>query len=132
MPSEITSAEVLDERPRVVEARAAPAPPEVGTDSAYPEPPSFISPGNDRKEWEEFGRYKNYLLAEIAAGLLENEGVPAVVASWAVFPGITSAIVWVPKKLMHRARWIVALAPPSDEELLYLATGELPGMEEGG
>lgn len=31
---------------------------------------------------------------------------------------------------MHRARWIVAQAPPTDGELEFLATGELPGEKD--
>lgn len=34
--------------------------------------------------------------------------------------------MFVPKSLVHRARWIAAQLPVSDEELEYLATGKLP------
>lgn len=43
----------------------------------------------------------------------------------------THFVVFVPKKLAHRARWMVAQLPPSDAELEFLATGKLPGQEEG-
>ena len=39
-------------------------------------------------------------------------------------------VVYVLKKLAHRARWIVAQLPPSDAELDFLATGHLPGQQE--
>jgi hypothetical protein len=35
--------------------------------------------------------------------------------------------VFVASCLAHRARWVVAQLPPSEEELIFLATGELPG-----
>jgi hypothetical protein len=38
--------------------------------------------------------------------------------------------VFVLRSLAHRARWIVAQLPPSDEELEYLATGKLPGARD--
>ena len=38
--------------------------------------------------------------------------------------------VLVDKSLAHRARWIVAQLPPSDEELDFLATGRIPGQED--
>jgi len=93
-----------------------------------PEPP-WLPPDHDPIEWETFERYPNYLAAQIVAGLLENEGVPAIVTTWTAFLGIASAAVWVPKYLLHRTRWIMALAPPSDSELLFLATGELSSDE---
>jgi hypothetical protein len=43
----------------------------------------------------------------------------------------THFVVFVLKKLAHRARWITAQLPPSDAELEFLATGKLPGQAEG-
>jgi len=82
------------------------------------------------REWRRFACYPNYLAAHIVAGLLENEGVPTVVESFGAFPGTDSSAVWVPKELLHRARWILALSPPTEAELLFLATGELQSAEE--
>jgi hypothetical protein len=80
-----------------------------------------------RLQWERFARYPDYVAAHIVAGLLENEGVPAVVESIGVFPDVTSfSTIWVPKELAHRARWILAWPPPTEAELTFLATGELP------
>jgi len=69
--------------------------------------------------------YPNYLAAMIVAGLLESEGVPTIVESIGPFPGTSSSAIWVPKELVHRARWILSWPPPTDSELTFLATGEL-------
>src|SRR5262245_43559964 len=101
---------------------------EVSTAAA--EPP-WPSPSQvDFDDWRRFARYPNYLAAHIVAGLLENEGVPTVVESYGVFPGSDTSAIVVPKALLHRARWILALSPPSDAELLFLATGELEAANE--
>lgn len=98
--------------------------------AAAAEPPWPTYPPVDFRDWRQFARYPNYLAAHIVAGLLENEGVPAVVESSGVFPGADTSAIWVPKELLHRARWILALSPPSDAELLFLATGELEAANE--
>jgi hypothetical protein len=38
----------------------------------------------------------------------------------------------VPTRLAHRAKSVAALAEPTDEELRYLATGELPDDDGSG
>ena len=89
--------------------------------------PSSTSP----VQWERFARYPNYVAAQIVAGLLENEGVPTLVESIGVFPDATSfSTIWVPKEFAHRARWVLAWPPPTDAELTFLATGELPADNE--
>jgi hypothetical protein len=89
------------------------------------------TPRSGPVEWERLERYAEYLAAEIVAGLLESEGVPAFVESMTPFPGMSSyASVWVPEALAHRARWILAWPPPSEAELTFLATGELPSGEQ--
>jgi hypothetical protein len=80
--------------------------------------------------WVRFERYSNYITASIVAGRLEVEGVPTIVEEAGVFPGIDCATIWVPKALMHRARWVLAWPTPTDSELTFLATGEL--LPEGG
>jgi hypothetical protein len=129
MPSDHASAEVTDERPSAVEARGISSSPPPTATLADSEPPWFLSSHINPTEWVAFERYANYLLAQIVAGLLENEGVPAIVACWTAFPGFASALIWIPKPLIHRARWIIALPPPTDAELLFLATGELCSNE---
>jgi hypothetical protein len=104
-------------------AAAVPQLEEVSAAAAEPPWPKF--PRIDFREWRRFERYPNYLAAHIVAGLLENEGVPTIVESQGVFPGADTSAIWVPKDLLHRARWILSLSSPSDAELLFLATGEL-------
>lgn len=77
-----------------------------------------------------FARYPNYLATHIVAGLLENEGVPTLVEFFAPFPVTDSSAIWVPKELLHRARWILAWPPPTEAELLFLATGEFLSADE--
>jgi hypothetical protein len=132
MPPDHDSAEHVDERSNVLEARAISATPQTdATTTAFaPEPPWLLPPNFAGIEWEVFARYSNYLAAQIVAGLFENEGLPSIVEAWTAFPGVGSAAVWVPKLLMHRARWITALAAPTDAELVFLATGELSSEPE--
>ena len=82
-------------------------------------------------EYEEFRTYPDRSAADFMCSRLEFEGVPAYVR-----PGALSAareaefVVFVLKRLAHRARWIVAQVPPTDAELEFLATGKLPGQAE--
>ena len=89
------------------------------------EPPQLRPHDVERIEWQAFETYPQHISAQIVAGLLENEGVPAIITASTAFPGLAPATLWVPQHLMHRARWIVSLAPPGDAELSFLATGEL-------
>lgn len=90
------------------------------------EPPWPTPPLKYPVEWQQFSQYSDYLSTRIVAGLLENEGVPTRISSANIFLGNEcDHIIWVPKELAHRARWILALPPPTDAELLFLATGEL-------
>jgi hypothetical protein len=100
--------------------------------AAAAEPPWPTPPHGSYREFQRFERYPNYLAACIVAGLLENEGVPPIVESSGIFPDTESSTIWVPKELMHRARWILAFPPPTHEELTFLATGELRSDEEVG
>jgi hypothetical protein len=62
--------------------------------------------------------------------LLENEGVPALVApNGSIFWPWDTAAVLVPRQSLHTARWILAQPGPTDAELEFLATGKLPGAE---
>jgi hypothetical protein len=55
------------------------------------------------------------------------EQVPCRVASNETLPGLaTEFAVLVPVELLHRAQWILQQTNFSEEELTYLATGELP------
>ena len=80
----------------------------------------------DRKvHWERFLRVPGSLEAQIIAGRLNAEGVPTVVLVAPAPDFSDSAEILVPRELAHRARWVMAWPPPSEEELLFLATGEI-------
>ena len=99
---------------------------QLGVSAATASEPPWPDPsGVSYWEWERFGRYSNYIAAQIVAGRLEMEGVPAIVEAIGAFPGTDCSAIWVPKKLLHRACWILAWSPPTDAELTFLATGEL-------
>jgi hypothetical protein len=96
------------------------------TDAAT-EPPESFAPPKTTVQWIAFAHYPNEWDAHIVAGLLENEGVPAAIETNGVFPGaMGDSTVWVPQPLAHRVRWILALLPPTEAELTFLAVGELP------
>lgn len=91
------------------------------------EPPESFAPPETPVWWIRFAHFPNEWDAHIVAGLLENEGVPATIETTGVFPGtMGDTTVWVPQPLAHRARWIMALLPPTEAELRFLAVGELP------
>ena len=72
--------------------------------------------------------YVDQASAEMLAGMLRQEGLPAEVRVKSSLPGIVDeASVLVPPSLAHRARWLISEARVTDEELHYAATGELPG-----
>jgi hypothetical protein len=80
-------------------------------------------------EYEEFRTFADRGAADSMCSWLEFEGVPSYVQ-----PGANELqfIVFVLKKVAHRARWIAGQLQPTDAELDYLATGKLPGQEEDG
>ncbi|MFY9315119.1 MAG: hypothetical protein WAO95_06115 [Burkholderiales bacterium] len=82
--------------------------------------------------YEEFRTFPDRGPAESLCSWLEFEGVPSHVKPNALASAMeTQFVVYVLSKLAHRARWIVAQLPPSDAELEFLATGKLPGQDEG-
>jgi hypothetical protein len=70
-------------------------------------------------------RFSGPLDAHIVAGRLNVEGVPTIVLSALGLDSSSNAEILVPHSLLHRARWLLAWPPVSEEELLYLATGEI-------
>jgi hypothetical protein len=96
-----------------------------------PAAPQFEGP----VQWEEFLRFPGPLDGYIVAGRLNAEGVPTLVAVDPLALAFSRpSAIWVPRHLIHRARWILAWSVPSEAELTYLATGELasePGPGEG-
>ncbi len=82
-------------------------------------------------DYEKFRAFQERSAAESLRSWLEFEGVPSYVQPCTLASGLEADfVVFVTKKLAHRARWIVAQLPPSDVELEFLATGRLPGQEE--
>lgn len=82
-------------------------------------------------DYEEFKSFPDRGPAESLRSWLEFEGVPCYVEPRGLSSAMeTTFVVFVLKKLTHRARWIVAQMPPTDAELEFLATGKLPGQEE--
>ena len=65
--------------------------------------------------------------AEVIKSLLEDEGVETrIEPSDQVMAAITGVRLMVESDLAHRAKWILKRNDFTDEELNYLATGELP------
>lgn len=82
-----------------------------------------------RDDWESCQTFSDRGAAEVVCARLVLEGVPAQVEAGALEGTIGGFSVIVPRVLAHRARWILAQVPPSDEELEYMATGKLPGQD---
>lgn len=85
--------------------------------------------------WQQFAVYSDAASAEVAAGLLRSEGVPVNVASDEPMPGLIHGFrLMVPADMLHRARWVVANADFSEEELAFFATSRLDSGEsrDGG
>ena len=92
---------------------------------------SLDSTVSSRDEWELFRTFDDQGPAEAMRTWLIHEKVPTKVEARALENAIESKFcVFVQSSLAHRARWIVAQLPPSDEELEFLATGKLPGAKE--
>ncbi len=78
--------------------------------------------------WSEFATYADGASAEVVAGLLRSEAIPARVASDEPMPGLIRGFsVMVPPDMVRRAQWILSQAELSDEELAFFATGKLDG-----
>jgi hypothetical protein len=85
---------------------------------------------NRNDPWESFRGFPERGRAEALCVQLQHEGVPSKVETRSLENGIeTQYWVLVPKSLAHRARWVTAQLPPTEEELSFLATGKLPNQE---
>ncbi len=83
------------------------------------------------KVWEKFEDFGNQASAEALAGRLRLDGVPAQIERISPLPGLNEGFrVVVPKRLAHRARWILASIDTTESELAYLATGKHPGDDD--
>jgi len=84
-----------------------------------------------RDDWSVVATFGDRISAQALVGLLDSEKVLCRLSSNEPLPGLGSEFaVLVPTKLLHRAQWIRAHAQVSEQELTYLATGELPGEPE--
>lgn len=85
---------------------------------------------NRNDPWESFRGFAERGTAEALCVQLHAEGIPCKVETRALENGIeTDYWVLVAKSLAHRARWVTAQLPATDEELTFLATGKLPEQE---
>ena len=81
--------------------------------------------------WEDFRMFPERGPAEALCALMRAANVPCRVEPRALEAGVESQFcVLVPSPLAHRARWVASLPPLSEEELVYLAIGRLPGSED--
>jgi hypothetical protein len=77
--------------------------------------------------WSVVASFGDQISAQALSGLLKSEGLPCMMISNAAVPGLgTEFSVLVPTPQLRRAQFIREQNKVSDEELTYLATGELP------
>jgi hypothetical protein len=78
--------------------------------------------------WSVVASFGDQISAQAVSGLLKSESVSCLVISNAAVPGLgTEFSVLVPTPQLRKAQLIREQNRVSDEELNYLATGELPG-----
>lgn len=105
---------------------------QLGARDAAAEPPWPELPPHQEVLWEKFMRFPGPLEAQIVAGRLNIEGVPTIVLSSPAVDFSITAEILVPRPLMHRARWVLAWPPMPEEELAFLATGQIGPAESEG
>ena len=82
---------------------------------------------NASDDWELFRVFTDAGSADTMCNWLRLENVPARVESRSLENAREAEFcVFVLRSLAHRARWVVAQLPRTDEELDFLATGKLP------
>lgn len=86
---------------------------------------------SSENEWELFQTFTDVGSAEVMCAWLLSEEVPARVDTRSLESSLEMQYrLWVPRDLLHRARWVIAQSGPTEAELEYLATGKLPGTAE--
>lgn len=76
--------------------------------------------------WVSVTIYSDRISAEAALGLLAGDEIPAYISSDEHVPGLgTRFSILVPAELLKRAQWLLRESNLSEQELTYLATGEL-------
>ena len=79
-------------------------------------------------EWTIVATFGDRISAQALVGLLDSEKILCRLVSNEPLPGLGSEFaVMVPRGLLQRATRIREEARVSEQELTYLATGELPG-----
>jgi hypothetical protein len=79
------------------------------------------------EQWSVVTTFADKVLAEATLSLLAAEGLPARLESNAFIPGLGSEFtLLVPEQLLRRAQWFLEHPAVSEQELTYLATGQLP------
>lgn len=81
-------------------------------------------------EWTIFKSFDNRALAEMMSERFRSNGIPTKIDYGAYNSGVDGVRLYVPQELVHRARWLTSETALSDEELDYLATGELPASKK--
>ena len=79
-------------------------------------------------DWVLFESRGDSASAEMLRSQLGIDGVATRIEIHGV-PGLSTFNVLVPRTLLHRARWITQQPSPSDTELEFLATGQLPSTK---
>lgn len=83
-------------------------------------------------EWELFQSFPDETAAGALSGKLRSNDCPAKINARRLSTALeTEYCVFVPRSLIHRARWIVAQLPISDQELESLAVPNRSGAQEG-
>lgn len=82
-------------------------------------------------DWVLFKSFDNRALAEMMSERFLSNDVPTKIDYGAYHSGVDGVHVYVPSHLVHRAKWLCNETALSDEELNYLATGELSEAENG-
>ena len=83
-----------------------------------------------QRGWERFATYNNELAAKVVVDYLARHDCPAQVSGCAGANINSGVHVLVPGELLHRARWLWAQADLTEQELNFLASGELTAGDE--
>lgn len=79
-------------------------------------------------DWGIVATFGDRISAQALVGLLDSEKLPCRLISNEPLPGLgTQFAVLVPQELLRQATRIREAAQVSEQELTFLATGELPG-----
>ena len=84
------------------------------------------------EEWQRFRYFSCRVAVQVVSDALWDGEVPNRIEIAHETTGFEGDIVIVvPKRLLHRARWLISDSTMTEAELTYLATGELPYREPG-